>query len=237
MLINCDLGEGLHNDAELMPCLDMANIACGAHAGDEQSILETIALAQAHHVQIGAHIGFADKDHFGRREISMSSEDIIQLCAEQLNIMHRSCEQLATTMRYVKPHGALYNMMMKDDRVLKAIMQAVAGHDSSLKLLIMAVPDYQRYQQLAQGYAITLMAEAFVDRAYTAQGQLLSRSEQGACFTDIEIIEGQARSIIQQRHVISNDGSRISIQADTLCIHGDSPLAVETAWVLRKMVR
>lgn len=236
MRINCDLGEGLDNDAAIMPHLHMANIACAAHAGDEACMRRTIELARQHQVEIGAHIGFEDKEHFGRREINLSSAELKRLCQTQLDLMARVCASMGARFTYVKPHGALYNMMMRDRDILALLMQAVAAFDNSLRFMLMAVPEHGDLEALAQQHQIRLIHEAFVDRAYTDDGRLLPRSEPGASHQTLEQIQVQAKDIIENNQIETIKQKQLPVSVQTLCIHGDHALAVEVAQLLRSMV-
>ena len=237
MLMNCDMGEGLGNDALLMPYLDLANIACAAHAGDQESIRSCIALAQQHEVQIGVHIGFADRAHFGRREIQLSDTDLYDLCVQQIQLMQRLCDEMGAKLEHVKAHGALYNMMMRDDALLGVLLRAASDLMPGAQFLIMAVPNQSRYQAMAAHYKLRLVHEAFVDRAYMANGLLCPRSQSGACHEDIGLIMQQAESIMQKQAVTALGGESIKVAAQTVCIHGDSLLALESAQQLRDLLR
>ena len=236
MLINCDMGEGLDNDASLMPYLDLANIACAAHAGDEATMRNCVALALQEGVQIGAHVGFADRAHFGRRDMSLSASALYALCTEQILKLEQICTEFDARVQHLKPHGAMYNMMMRDDAVLRVIMRACADASSDMRLLIMAVPDQQKYQAMAAEHNICLVHEAFVDRTYAVDGLLSSRQEPGACHEDIASVMRQAESLLYKKSVRTVTGSELALRAETLCIHGDSPLALETAQQLRTLL-
>ena len=238
MLINCDMGESfgiwkLGKDEQIMPFVDMANIACGMHASDPSVMLRTVRCAKEHGVRIGAHPGYADLQGFGRRFIEMPLTDLQALFIYQLGALQGICKSENTELSYVKPHGALYNAMMKSDDIFVALLQALAKYDAKLPLMVMAVPDFARYQKFASEYGITLLFEAFVDRTYQTDGRLTPRTEANACHTDLEDICDQAVRLFKEQCVISNDGTRVSIKADTLCIHGDGALAAEIAGVLK----
>ncbi|MBD1569823.1 5-oxoprolinase subunit PxpA [Aliivibrio sp. S10_S31] len=242
MRINCDMGESfglwqLGNDSAVMPALDMANIACGMHASDPSVMMKTVALAKAHGVAIGAHPGYNDIQGFGRRDISMDSDDLAALFIYQLGALEGICQSQQTSLSYVKPHGALYNAMMKNDVILQTLLEALKRYDVTLPLVIMAVPDHQRYVDMANEYGITLWFEAFVDRAYDEQGRLVPRSIPGSSHHSDEAIQKQANQLIDEGCVTTLNGDIIKIHADTLCIHGDGPFAVSTAEYLRKKLK
>jgi UPF0271 protein len=214
MQINCDLGEGIGNDAELMPYIDEANIACGFHAGDAFTMRETVALCIRHKVKIGAHPSYLDRENFGRKEIELSPEEIYLLVRKQVETLKKITEQAGAKLNHVKPHGALYNTSAKNEAVGKAIAKAVKDIDSSLILF-----GLKNSQSIAAGKAEGLITaeEAFADRRYESDGTLTPRSQPGACFTEIQDVLDQVEKI----------------KADTWCIHGDGPHALAFAKALK----
>jgi UPF0271 protein len=214
MQINCDLGEGIGNDAALMPYIDEANIACGFHAGDAFTMRETVALCIRHNVKIGAHPSYLDKENFGRKEIELSSEEIYLLVKKQIESLKKIAENAGAKLNHVKPHGALYNTSAKNEAVAKAIAKAVKDIDSSLILF-----GLKNSQSIAAGKAEGLITaeEAFADRRYESDGTLTPRSQPGACFTEIQDVLDQVEKI----------------KADTWCIHGDGPHALAFAKALK----
>lgn len=236
MLLNCDMGEGLglmDNDEILMPWIELASIACGFHAGDTGTMTHTVKLAKQHHTRIGAHPGYPDAANFGRRSIDCSTEDIISLMHTQLGSLQRICLAQGAQLSYVKPHGALYNDMMRDDALFEAILQAIAEFDSSLPLMVLASADNDRYRSLAANYQIDLLFEAFADRAYDDHGMLVSRALPNAVFDDAQQIVEQAMMLARHGNVISQQGKRLHLPADTLCLHGDNPASVQAVQPLR----
>ncbi len=241
MKINCDMGESfgpwpMGNDPAVMPFIDMANIACGMHASDPTIMLQTVALAKKHGVSIGAHIGYADLQGFGRRDIAYNKQELLALCLYQLGALDAICHSVGTTLDYVKPHGALYNRMMKDEQTLEVIMAALAAFKPELPLMIMAAPEHQHYQQLADQHGLSLIHEAFVDRAYSSDGRLEARQNSGAVYHQLDAIEQQARQLIEQHSVTTLAGNKLAVKADCLCLHGDGELAVDTARLLRNLL-
>lgn len=237
MKINCDMGESfgiwsLGCDEDIMPYLDMANIACGMHASDPSVMTRTVKMAQKYQVSIGAHPGYADLQGFGRRFIPMKSSDLTALFIYQVGALQAICQSENTTLDYVKPHGALYNVMMKDDGVFTALLNGIKNYNDRLPLVVMAVPDFAKYQELAAAYGVELWFEGFVDRAYDDNGRLKPRSEPDALHTSIERVEKQALQLVEQGSVTTASGQIIPVHADTLCIHGDSLLALPTAKLL-----
>lgn len=238
LLLNCDMGESLGLwsmglDKHAMPMLDMANIACGFHASDPLTMNRTVLLAKHSGVKIGAHPSYPDLVGFGRRSMQMSAEEIISLIHYQVGALAGICKAHQLQVSYVKPHGALYNDMMRDEAILKSVMQAVARYDSELPLMLLAKADNRAEQQMADVIGITLILEAFADRAYDDNGLLLSRATAGAVFTEPQRILDQAMLLASEGQVISHTGKRLSIQADTLCVHGDNPESLKVLQQLR----
>jgi UPF0271 protein len=217
MQINCDLGEGIGNDAALMPFIDEANIACGFHSGDAFTMRETVALCIRHSVKIGAHPSYLDRENFGRKEIELSPEEIYLLVRKQVETLKKITEQAGAKLHHVKPHGALYNTSAKNEAVAKAIAKAVKDVDAGLVLF-----GLKNSFSIAAGKEIGLKTaeEAFADRRYESDGSLTPRSQPGACFTSVKEVIDQVKKI----------------KADTWCIHGDGPHALEFAKALKAKV-
>ena len=237
MRINCDMGESfglwqLGSDEQVMPYLDMANIACGMHASDPVVMKQTVQLAKKHGVMVGAHPGYPDLQGFGRRQMAMGKDELIAFFIYQLGALQGICQSESTALEYVKPHGALYNAMMKDDGVFQALLSGLKQYNPKLPLVVMAVPDHARYQDLAATYGIELWFEAFVDRAYGDDGRLTPRTVAGSSHVMLEKIEQQALQLIEEKAVTTLSGKTVDIHADTLCIHGDGPLSLPTAKLL-----
>ena len=214
MQINCDLGEGIGNDAELMPYIDEANIACGFHAGDAFTMRETVALCIRYKVKIGAHPSYLDRENFGRKEIELSPEEIYLLVKKQIEILNHIVKTAGGTLNHVKPHGALYNTSAKNPEVAKAIAKAVKDIDPGLILFGLKG---SLSIEVAQAIGLKTAEEAFADRRYESDGSLTPRSQPGACFTDIQHVLNQVQKM----------------KADTWCIHGDGPHALEFAKALK----
>ena len=239
MLINCDMGESfgswtMGQDALIMPYIDMANIACGMHASDPHVIKETVQLAKKHNVQIGAHPGYADLQGFGRRHIAMSAQELESLFIYQLGALQGICISEDTEIRYVKPHGALYNDMMRSDEIFNTLLKALAKYNSALPMMIMAVPDKQRYIDMANNHNINLIFEAFIDRSYQKDGRLTPRSAPHSVHETVDEVLYQAGHLIEHRKVVSVCGESVLVHADTLCVHGDGKLALEIVKKLRQ---
>ena len=187
MLINCDMGESfgpwtMGQDALIMQYIDMANIACGMHASDPNVMKKTVQLANKYNVKIGAHPGYPDLQGFGRRHMTMQPEELESYVIYQLGALQGLCVSEKTEISYVKPHGALYNDMMHDDTIFNTLLKSVAKYNPSLPLMIMAVPDKQRYIEMANKHGITLMFEAFIDRTYQSDGRLTPRTKAFSVF-------------------------------------------------------
>ena len=185
LLLNCDLGESfgawtMGMDAAVMPHIDQANIACGFHAGDPLVMLKTLELARDHGVMIGAHPGYDDLAGFGRRSINCKPEEVIALLLYQISALEGMAKSKGMRLEYVKPHGALYNDMMADPQVRRAVMQAVADHHTPPVLMLQATPQADEHRREAEVLGIRLWFEAFADRRYADSGTLLPRSQPGA---------------------------------------------------------
>lgn len=224
MDINCDLGEDCGNDALIVPWISSANISCGAHAGSEQSIRDTITMCSKMGLAIGAHPSWADRAHFGRKEIKLSPEEIYQLVLNQLQYFIRLLN--GEKLHHVKPHGALYNQSAKDPAIATAIAKAVKDTDASLILYGLSG---SCSIDAAKAVGLKVASEAFADRYYEADGTLTPRSINMAMITTADEALKQTHALVQDRKVTTRDGKEISVHADTICIHGDGPHAVDFA--------
>ncbi|NOR55970.1 MAG: 5-oxoprolinase subunit PxpA [Sulfurovum sp.] len=217
------MGEGLDAlDAQIMPYIAMANIACGGHAGNTESMQRTVKLAKEQDVQVGVHPSFKDKEGFGRKEIYCTEEEIKALIQEQCKALDDICKENALALSYVKPHGALYNMMMKEMSLFETVCKAVAAYDPVLKLMILSNTNNARYAQVAQKYNITLLYEVFADRAYTDEGQLVARSQSNALLETEEEVLQRVKTLHTYGYITSVSGKHITLQADILCVHSDT---------------
>lgn len=239
--LNCDLGESfgawqMGHDELVMPLIDQANIACGMHASDPSTMLETVRLAHRYHVEIGAHPGYPDKAGFGRRAMGLSPEEVYALVLYQVAALDGVARTLQTQVGYVKPHGALYHAMMNDKHTRGAIMRAVADYPARLALVMLANAEHQVFRAEAQDYGIALRFEAFADRAYTDTGELVARDQPGAVHTELASVLEQARMIATQGRVRAQSGRSIELPADTLCVHGDNANALQAVVEIRKVL-
>lgn len=241
MKLNCDLGESFGSwvtgmDDEVMPYVDMANIACGFHASDPDVMAKTIQSAVRHGVTIGAHPGYDDKKGFGRRSIPHSQSELKNLVAYQVGAMMGMCLLYGAKVEYIKPHGALYNDMMSNVAVYKAIIECISQAKFGLPLMILAKVDNQEYQAIADEAGVELLFEAFADRAYTNEGTLSSRSLPGSVHHDPQLIINQVEQLVTKGTVTTIDGKELSLKADTICVHGDNPESINTVQLLRKVI-
>jgi UPF0271 protein len=229
--LNCDMGEGLSNDALLMPLISSANIACGYHAGDEEMMKQTIELALKYHVSIGAHPGFKDKKNFGRTEIPITLTYLFDLITEQIYLLKKIAETFGTKLHHIKPHGALYNMAARDLRLARTIAAAVKSVDANFILYGLSGSNL-----ISEAEAINLRtaSETFADRTYQHDGSLTPRSLPGAMIEKTEDSLKQVLQMVHDKKVSTINGEMISIKADTICIHGDGTHAVEFAAQIRR---
>jgi len=237
LLINCDLGEGygpwrMGDDALVMPLIDQASLACGFHAGDPLIMRSGVALALQNGVQIGAHPSYPDLQGFGRRHLSCTPDEVEALLLYQLGALDAFCRAAGSAVAYVKPHGALYNDLVRDDELLRAVLRACAAFRHGLPLMVQALADNTRERRLAEEYAVPLLFEAFADRAYLADGRLAPRRLPGALRTDVGVILEQALAIARGEAFADIDGKPLRLVADSLCVHGDNPEALA---VLRRL--
>ncbi|MCJ0974066.1 LamB/YcsF family protein [Pseudomonas sp. PS1] len=242
LLLNCDIGESfgawtMGLDAEVMPFIDCANIACGFHASDPQIMRRTVALAVQHGVRIGAHPAYPDLVGFGRRSMACSPDEVENMLLYQIGALDGICRAEGTQVRYVKPHGALYNDMMRKPELLAAVMRAVRAYGSSLPLMLMSTRDNNDAQAMADELGITLWFEVFADRAYDAAGMLVSRALPGAVHHDAETVATQALKLARGESLTASDGSELILRADTLCVHGDNAGSIAAVQRIRHALK
>lgn len=224
--INCDLGEGFPNDYKLMPYISSANIACGFHAGDEDTIKRTIDLCLIDEVAIGAHPGFKDRANFGRTNLQLSNDELFDLIAEQIALMQKICRREGTLLHHIKPHGALYNMAAASETMSRIIAAAIKEADASL--LVYGLCNSHLISE-SQKLRLATVSEVFADRTYQPDGSLTPRSDPNAMITDSDQALKQVLQMVQTQTVTAADGAVIPIQAATICIHGDGDHAVDFA--------
>ena len=229
--LNADLGEGDAYDAELLAVVSSCNIACGGHAGDAASIVATLREALANGVSVGAHPSYPDREGFGRRSRFMSGAPLRDALRAQLEDFGRIAAELDAPVKHVKPHGTLYTDAVVDAALADTIAGVVA--EMPVKPVLVGQPGTE-LEAAANAHGLGFVAEAFVDRAYRRDGQLVPRSEPGAVHDDIGRIQRQAVALARDGEVQCLDGSTIRVRADTLCIHGDTPGAAEAARAVRE---
>ncbi|TXH86757.1 MAG: 5-oxoprolinase subunit PxpA [Pseudomonas sp.] len=237
ILLNCDMGESfgawrMGDDAHAMPLIDQASLACGFHAGDPLIMQRSVALALQHGVSIGAHPAYPDLQGFGRRHLSCTPEEVTALVLYQLGALDAFCRAAGARIAYVKPHGALYNDLLRDDALLMAVLAACAAYRPGLPLMVLALADNQRERRLAEAAGVPLLFEAFADRAYLADGRLAPRRLSTAVHQDPERILAQALAIAAGEPFPDIDGKPLQLRADSLCVHGDN---AESLAVLRRL--
>ena len=224
--INCDMGEGMLNDAALMPLISSANIACGYHAGNVDTIKRTIELALEHNVAIGAHPSYYDRENFGRLSQSISLVELAELISDQLNIFEKITNQMGCKIHHIKLHGALYNDCAKDALSSKIVAQTIQAIDPSIMLYGLSGSHSIKE---AKAIGLRSVEEVFADRTYQANGQLTPRYLDHALITDPNESAQQVLSMVLDQEIKTHDGTMIAVNAETICIHGDHPDAVEIA--------
>ncbi len=224
--INCDMGEGFHNEAELMPFISSANIACGFHAGDEDSIKRTIDLALEHNVAIGVHPSYDDRINFGRQSHFVSLLELAELISDQLYLFEKVSIPMGISLHHIKLHGALYNDCAKDAGLSKIFIQTIQAIDSDIIIYgLSGSKTIHEAKKLGQPFA----NEVFADRTYQLDGHLTPRYLEHAMIHEVEEACKQVLEIVQKHQVNTIQGDPIEIEADTICIHGDGINAVEFA--------
>ncbi|MBP2459767.1 MULTISPECIES: 5-oxoprolinase subunit PxpA [unclassified Rhizobium] len=236
--INSDLGESfgawkMGDDSAMLDVVSSANVACGFHAGDPAGILKTVKAAAERGVAIGAHVGYRDLAGFGRRNMDPSSEELIGDVIYQIGALQGLAKAAGTRVTYVKPHGALYNTIAIDARQAADVIAAIRAIDPSL--VLMALAGSQLVEQ-ARTAGLTVVAEAFADRAYTPEGNLVSRREKGSVLHDPELVAQRMLRMVRDGVIEAIDGTMTQIDAQSICVHGDSPGAVAIAQRLRALL-
>lgn len=227
---------GLGRDEELMKSVTSANIACGWHAGDPAVMNRTVQMAAAHNVGIGAHPGYPDLLGFGRRHMDCAAEEIRNYVIYQVGALKGFCLANRAKMQHVKPHGALYNASVGDEAIATAIAEGIASVDSELFWVGLAGPKSAALAQIGKSVGIRVVFEAFADRAYTPQGTLVPRREPGAVIKDSQQVAARSLKMAREGKVTAVDGSEIDLVAQTICVHGDTPGAVEIVQAIRGLL-
>lgn len=227
--LNCDMGESfgvykLGYDEEAMPYVTSINVACGFHASDPMNMLKTVRLAKKHGVAVGAHPSFPDLAGFGRRVMELTPEEIKADVIYQIGALAAICRSEGLRLQHVKVHGALYNVAAKDIAVGIAIAEAIKAVDPEMYMLCLG---NSRMVEAAKQVGVRYVEEAFADRAYTAQGTLAPRKQEGAVIHDLEKVSERVLEMVRDKQTASIDGKPVPISAQTVCVHGDTPGAVE----------
>jgi UPF0271 protein len=236
--LNSDLGEGygawtLGDDNAMLAVVTSANIACGFHAGDPTILLATCRSAVAQDVRIGAQVGYNDLSGFGRRFIDVSPADLAADVIYQLGALDGLARVAGSRVTYVKPHGALYNAIVHHREQARAVVDAVRSYDGSLPVLGLPISVFLAEAEAA---GLAVVTEAFADRAYTPEGTLVPRNQPGAVLHDPVTIAERVRRIVIEGVVDAVDGSRVMVRADSVCVHGDTPAAVDMATEIRRLL-
>jgi UPF0271 protein len=226
--LNCDMGEGMATDAAIFPFISSANIACGGHAGDADTMRRSVELALRHGVAIGAHPSYPDRVGFGRMDLlgmSIRPEDLTGLLFEQLHRLQSICREFGTRLRHVKPHGALYNRAAVDVAASTLVVRAVMDLDDSLLLYGLSG---SVLAAVAETMGVTFVSEVFADRTYQPDGTLTPRSQPGALIEDGRLAVEQVLRMVREG-VVAADSVLVPLRAETVCLHGDGSHAVEFA--------
>ena len=233
--LNCDIGESFGNykcglDADVIPHISSANVACGFHASDPLVMMKTVALAKQHGVAVGAHPGYPDLVGFGRRNMSVSVDELKAMVQYQIGALRAFCDVQGMTLQHVKPHGAMYNMAAKDRKLADAICEAIREVDP--KLILLGLSGSQMLES-ARELGLPCASEVFADRASEDDGSLTPRSLPGSVITDEEQAISRVLQMVREGTVTTRSGKVIPIQADSICLHGDGVKAVEFAKRIR----
>ena len=239
MDINCDMGEipGLLKNnvySDLMDHVTSISLACGGHAGDTEMMRELVIIAKKKNVKVGAHPSYPDRENFGRLKLDMESEELLSSICSQIYSLLKIAEEENISVSHIKPHGALYNQAAKDAQVARVIGDAVDRIDPHLNIMCLSGSLMVR---VLEDMGLKVVQEAFADRTYERDGGLRDRRSDRALITDPQKAADQARSIIEDKKIITFDGSEISVQAQTLCIHSDTPNAIAIAQEVRLVLQ
>ena len=237
--LNCDMGESfgawqMGNDAALMDFVSSVNVACGFHAGDASVIRQTIETAISKNVAVGAHPSFPDLQGFGRREIKMSATEVFDIVLYQIAAVKGICESSGAKLHHVKPHGALYNQAAKDENLAEAIAKAVKAIDG--KLILYGLAGSFLISE-AEKLGLQTASEVFADRTYQADGSLTPRSQPNALIENTEKAAAQVWQMISEKTVTATNGEKISLLAETVCIHGDGAHALDFAKTIHSQLK
>jgi len=228
--LNADLGEGSGHDAELFELISSANIATGFHAGDSDTMHAAVCAAKEHGVAVGAHPSFFDRENFGRKELKVSNEEVFDAVAYQLGIFQAIAFAVGMRPNHVKPHGALYNMAVRDKKLADAIGRAIESVDPKL---ILFAPDNTELARAGEAHGLQISREVFADRNYLNDGWLVPRTRSDALLHDPKEAGERVLRMLREGKVRSVEGRDVDVRGETICVHGDTPGAVEFARELR----
>ncbi|MBX7055835.1 MAG: LamB/YcsF family protein [Pyrinomonadaceae bacterium] len=231
--LNCDMGEGCPFDTGLMRYISSVNIACGAHAGDRETMRRIVELANEYYVSIGAHPGYPDPENFGRKEISFPDDELELIISKQILELREICDSAGAELAHVKPHGALYNRSAREPATARVVARAVRNVDPELILLGLS-GSYSISE--AENAGLRTASEAFADRTYCPDGSLMPRNEPNALITDPGIAADQALAMVANGQLDLGNGTKITVRADTICIHGDGQNPIEMVQAIRELM-
>ena len=236
--INCDLGEkskhhSTKHDPDLLKIVNSANIACGYHAGDEDTMINTIKISKKNNVSIGAHPSFNDPENFGRKRHNLTKEEIKKLIIDQYEVLENIAAKLETKVTHIKPHGALNNMACEDLNLSRILAETIFNID---KNLIYLVPTGSKMEQAARKFNMKIACEIFADRNYEDDGNLISRSKSNAVITNPDKCKKHVLEMVENQSIKCFSGKKIKCQIDSICIHGDNIQSLETANQIKKVL-
>ena len=231
--LNADIGEGFDEDAEILKSITSANVACGFHAGDAPLIFKTISLALHQGVSVGAHPSLNDREHFGRLELKISPDDLLADLIYQIGAVHSITSYLGGTLAHVKPHGALYHMAERDPATAEVICKSVAHFGPNVALFALSMGSLAA---TAGRYGIRVAHEVFADRSVEPDGSLTPRTQPGAVLTDPKVVTLRIIGLLRDGTITATNGDKLSLKADTICFHGDTPGSSEFARQVRSLL-
>jgi UPF0271 protein len=226
--LNADVGEGFDTDADLLEVVTQANVACGFHAGDEQTMRSVCELAVKHGVEVGAQPSYRDRENFGRADVEIGYEELVRDLTEQVEALQAIAREVGTKVTYLKPHGALYNRIVHDADQAKAVVDVAL----QFELPLMTLPSSVAHR-LAEDSGGTVIREFFADRAYDSDGRLVPRWAERSVISDADQVADRVRQLLATETVTTIDGGTVELEADTICVHGDTPDAVALARAAR----
>ncbi|MDF2157634.1 LamB/YcsF family protein [Algoriphagus sp. CAU 1675] len=218
--INCDLGEGIAHEENILPFIDAASVACGGHFGDRDSVHQTLSLCDEYHINAGAHPSYPDRENFGRKSLELPTALLLNSIQEQIALFMEEAEKLGLAIDHIKFHGALYNDAAANPGLAETLCQFLRLNYPNVPVL---VPPHSEMEKAAKNQGLKTRLEIFGDRAYTDDFRLLARSEPGSLLTTLEEVQNQLSPLFESSVLISTEGNKLPVQADTICFHGDNP--------------